>query len=336
MNHPCWRSNVDLQCHNSLALSASTRWYSRAGNIKIMLADIKQAGKAGIPIRVLGGGSNVVLEPFEGLTLTPDFHGINLRRKDSSILLSVGSGVGWSDLVAWCYQKDIHGLENLAMIPGSVGAAPMQNIGAYGLEISERLVAVDTFDLVIQRVRRLSREECAFGYRTSRFKEEAGRFIVCQVHLKLDQTEAPRLEHAELSSEVKKRGGDYQATYLSVCHLRSKKLPNVADYPNAGSFFKNPTLAAKDFNKLREVVPDIIGFNDGYSNLLRVSAARLIEACGWKGKRLGKAAVSSLHALTLVNCGGATSKDLLGLAELIRQEVLERFAIQLEREPVVV
>lgn len=329
-----WRSNVSLRSHNTLALKATSTWYSRPASVQAMIADIRLAKKQGIPVRVLGQGSNVVLQDFEGLTLTPGWCGVKVQGNQHEAIVCVGSSVDWPTLVTWCCKNKLHGLENLAMIPGSAGAAPIQNIGAYGLELSERLVAVDAFDMKHGKLVRYTSKECNLGYRNSLFKAHPGGFIICALYLRLGSVHELALTYEELAHEVAKSGGKSQDVLAAVCRLRIEKLPDPRKTPNAGSFFKNPSLSRAAFVRLKKELPAMVGFAETGSTLIRISAAALIEACGWRGKGMKRVGFSEQHALTLVNLGQATVSDVHQLANRVRDDVQVKFGVCLEQEPV--
>ena len=329
-----WRSNVSLRRHNTLALEATSGWYSRPANVQAMAADIRLAKKQRIPVRILGQGSNVVLQDFAGLTLTPGWCGVEVKGNQHEAIVCVGSSVDWPTFVAWCCKNKLHGLENLAMIPGSTGAAPIQNIGAYGLEIAERLVAVDAFDIKHHKLVRYTSKECNLSYRNSLFKARSGEFIICALYLRLGSMHEPVLTYERLAYEVAKRGGQPRDIFAAVCRLRIEKLPNPKKTPNAGSFFKNPSLSREAFIRLKKALPAAVGFAEAGSTLMRVSAAVLIEACGWRGKGLERVGFSEQHALTLVNLGQATARDVCQLASRVCDDVQVKFGVRLEQETV--
>lgn len=323
-----------MRQHNSLSLAANSRWYSRVSRVEELIADLATLKRRNIPFRILGQGSNVILQDFDGMTLTPALPGIAVSGNSHSSIVRVGAGVDWSALVAWCCSKGLYGLENLAMIPGSAGAAPVQNIGAYGLELSERILAVDVLDLQQKRLLRLPKPACDFGYRTSRFKH--CQVVVCALYLQLGSMHAPVLNYPEVAAQAATFGGGHEGLYQAVCTLRKRKLPSPKEVPNVGSFFKNPDLSQADFAKLQARWPDILGFVKSDSGRVRVPAAQLVEACGWKGRGHGKAAVSSQHALVVINPGQACAEDVTDLAHAVRRDVERRFGVLLEQEPVLI
>lgn len=290
---------------------------------------------AGMPRLVLGGGSNVVFtRDFPGSVGVVAVPGIeHLGSCERFHYVQAGGGVNWHELVTWTLERDLPGLENLSLIPGSVGAAPMQNIGAYGVELHERFESLEAIDLETGERHLFEREACAFGYRDSRFKREPDRWLILRVMLRLPREWEPRLEYAGLREAVEAGGDgpDARAISRAVCRIRSSKLPDPDRLGNVGSFFKNPVVSTATRDRLLSEVPDMPFWPaEGGAKL---SAGWLIESCGWKGRRHGRAGVHEDHALVLVNHGGATGREVRELAEAIRASVAERFDIDLEPEP---
>lgn len=294
---------------------------------------------AGTPRLVLGGGSNVVFtQDFPGSVGVVAVPGVeHVGSCNRFHYVQAGGGVNWHDFVNWTLDHNLPGLENLSLIPGSVGAAPMQNIGAYGVELHERFESLEAMDLETGERHLFERDACEFGYRDSRFKQEPDRWLILRVMLRLPREWEPRLEYAGLRETLEASGDDNpdpRAISRAVCRIRSSKLPDPARLGNVGSFFKNPIVDEAVFDRLKSESPDMPAWpaHDG----AKLSAAWLIERCGWKGKRHGRAGVHEDHALVLVNHGGATGREVRDLAEAIRASVAERFGIQLETEPRIV
>ncbi|MGV8095181.1 MAG: UDP-N-acetylmuramate dehydrogenase [Mangrovibacterium sp.] len=292
-----------------------------------------------LPVLFLGGGSNLLFKgDFEGLVIQSNIPGIKLLKEDRNyIWLEVGAGEDWDNFVSYCVNCHYGGIENLSLIPGNVGAAPVQNIGAYGVEIKDFVVSVKGFDLMTFQFREIPASECQFAYRNSIFKNELkGRFIVTSVIFRLDKFPEFRLNYGDLKAEVEKLGGE-NLYHLreAVMAIRRKKLPDPKILGNAGSFFKNPVVMNNKAMKLRGAFPDIPVYpaSDGWSKL---AAGWLIEQCGWKGYREGDAGVHEKQALVLVNYGQATGEQLLLLSQKIRKSVLDRFSVELEPEVQVV
>ena len=286
---------------------------------------------------VLGGGSNVVLvDNVPGTVFLNRVRGIAVIEDDGDVcLVEVGAGENWHGLVDWSLDHGLNGLENLALIPGCAGAAPIQNIGAYGVELESVLESVTCWDWRDGDWGVFDRDACRFAYRYSRFKREPDRYLLASIRLRLCRSFVPELSYAGLADELERAGVTEPAprdVANAVIRLRRRKLPDPAVEGNAGSFFKNPVVEAAAADLLRGENPALPAWAqpDGRCKL---SAAWLIEACGLKGTSVGGAAVSERHALVLVNRGGATGRDVASLAARVRERVADRFGVQLEPEP---
>lgn len=324
--------DFDLQRHNTLGLPAHALFGATITMPDDLPPLLDQAGALGLPLRVLGGGSNVVLRPrFEGIIGLMAIPGREiLDRSHGHTLVRLGAGENWHDAVEWTLQNGLPGLENLAGIPGTVGAAPIQNIGAYGCELVDRfhsLVALDTQD---GNLRTFTRDECEFSYRQSMFKRTPGRFVVLSVTLQLPTAWQPNLGYPGLNTLP--ADVDPMTVMKTVVAVRNSKLPDWHQLGNAGSFFHNPVVDPAAAERLAVEHPDAPRYPaaDGGTKL---SAAWLIERCGFKGQRLGAAGVSDRHALVVVNHGGATQPDISNLADRIIAAVEARFGVRLVQEP---
>ena len=290
---------------------------------------------------ILGGGSNilfasdvegtVVLNRITGKRIVPD--------SNNEVLLEAYGGENWHQLVLWSLEQCLSGIENLSLIPGLAGAAPMQNIGAYGVELADVLDSVQALDLEKGTTREFKRDDCQLEYRNSRFKStSAGRYLITKVRLRLHRNFTPKLDYKGLSEELLAQGiktPTAKNVSDAVIRIRQSKLPDPATVGNAGSFFKNPVvnrskaeLLAMDYKGLPVYPLD--------NEKAKLSAAWLIERCGWKGRSLGRAAVSEQHALVLINRGGASGAEILSLADAIRESVLNQFEIELQPESLIV
>jgi UDP-N-acetylmuramate dehydrogenase len=252
--------------------------------------------------------------------------------------IAVAAGERWDDFVRWTLGQGFAGLENLILIPGTVGAAPIQNIGAYGTEVAEFIESVEAWDLKERRVVTLDRQTCAFAYRDSLFKREPDRFIVTAVRFALPRTPTLRLDYAGIRDELARMGVDKPAPFHvaeAVVHLRTRKLPDPAVIGNAGSFFKNPMVDATQGEALKHEYPELVAW-PGNDARWKLSAAWLIEAAGFKGTREGDAGISNRHALVLVNHGKASGQELWAFAQRVIDGVQSRFGITLDPEPVVI
>jgi UDP-N-acetylmuramate dehydrogenase len=291
-----------------------------------------------LPRFILGGGSNIVLTgDVARLILKVEVPGRELveTRRDAWII-EAGAGESWHGLVEWTLARGLPGLENLALIPGTVGAAPVQNIGAYGMELAERFESLDLLELATGKTRTLGRSDCRFGYRDSVFKgQAAGCRLITRVRLRLPRPWQPVLDYPDLARLMTENGHRPPAAsqvFDRVCEVRRSKLPDPAVCGNAGSFFKNPVIAAEQFRALIAREPSLIHYplpGGGH----KLAAGWLIEACGWKGRSLGRAGVHDRQALVLVNRGLASGQEVMALAAAIQDSVFCRFGIRLEPEP---
>lgn len=285
----------------------------------------------------LGGGSNVLfVNDFAGLVILNNLKGMKIIESDDDfVVLEVAAGENWHNFVKLTLKNKYYGLENLALIPGKVGGAPIQNIGAYGAEQSDFFVYLKSLDLQNYQIKIFNKDECMFGYRTSVFKNKfKKRYMVISVAYKLFKKPSINLKYDELAAEVRKIPSinpDPEYIFESVCRIRQRKLPDPTILPNAGSFFKNPIIDKEKFHTIKENFKDLRGFEmpDGK---VKVFAAWLIEKCGWKGYREGDAGVHQNHSLILVNYGNASGNDIFKLSNKIKNSVLEKFDILLEPE----
>jgi UDP-N-acetylmuramate dehydrogenase len=291
------------------------------------------------PLLVLGEGSNLLLAgDVEGTVVAMANRGVQVEQEGELTRIAVAAGERWDDFVRWTLGQGFAGLENLILIPGTVGAAPIQNIGAYGTEVAEFIESVEAWDTRERRVAVLSRDDCAFAYRDSLFKREPGRYIVTAVRFALPRAHALRLDYAGIREELARMGVDKPAPFHvaeAVVHLRTRKLPDPAVIGNAGSFFKNPVVDAALGEALKRDHPALAAW-PAADGRWKLSAAWLIEAAGFKGQRDGDAGISNRHALVLVNHGQASGAQLWAFAQKVITGVHARFGVALEPEPVVV
>ncbi len=284
---------------------------------------------------VLGGGSNILLvSDVPGNVLLNRIPGITLLDANrEGFLVEVGAGENWHSLVCHALQQGWHGLENLALIPGLAGAAPIQNIGAYGVELAEVLESVMAWDWLEARWVILQNQQCELGYRDSIFKREPrDRYLITSIRLRLKHDFEPRLEYAGLREALAGKAPTAQNIYETVVSLRQQKLPDPAIWGNAGSFFKNPVLSRQEASTLLGDHPELPHWRME-DEQVKLSAAAMIQAAGMKGYQQGAAAVSSQHALVLINRGGASGVDLWQLAQSVQARVYQQFGVQLEAEP---
>ncbi len=332
---------VNLKPYNTLGLPAlaSTLVRVRSELDVRRLVDHPEYGLAAKFI--LGGGSNIVLtRDMPQLVVKVEVPGMKLlEERADAWIVEAGAGESWHNLVMWTLAQGLPGLENLALIPGTVGASPVQNIGAYGLELKDRFESLDVVDLRTGLTHTLHASMCAFGYRDSVFKRAlAGCSLITRVRFRLPKPWQPVLGYLELERKVRESGIPRpSATQIAqwVCDIRRAKLPDPAVIGNAGSFFKNPIVTPEQCRDIIGRDPEIVHYpmEDGS---VKLAAGWMIDACGWKGKTLGHAAVYDKQALVLINRGGATGSEVMTLARAIQESVYGRFGIRLETEPVVV
>ena len=336
---------ASLRDHNSFGLPALARTLVRItcdADVR-RVVDHPEWGRA--PKFVLGGGSNLVLtKDLDAVVLKVEVRGLRLvAQQPDAWIVEAGAGEGWHDTVAWTLAQGWPGLENLALIPGSVGAAPVQNIGAYGVELKDRFHSLDAVDLVTGRSVTLDAAACRFGYRDSVFKHEgfgglAGKSVITRVRFRLPRPWRPVLGYLDLERKRAETGiadPDAQTLFDWVCAIRRAKLPDPAVIGNAGSFFKNPVVSAEQCRDIIGRDPEVVHYPPPDGSV-KLAAGWLIDACGWKGKTVGGAGVHERQALVLVNRGGATGGEVVTLARAIQESVYGRFGIRLEPEPVVV
>ncbi len=328
--------NMGLKHRNSFGLDSTAKLAYEISSADQLPELMRELSDKKLAWRVLGGGSNVILpDSLPGATLLMNILGQELIKSDEqSTWLAVGAGVNWHELVAWSLEQNLPGLENLALIPGTVGAAPIQNIGAYGVEVGEYIDSIEAFDTSDHAFVTLSKEACQFAYRDSYFKQNPNRFIVTKVVFKIPKAWQARLQYADLSKQFADTNStpNAQQIFDAVCAIRSKKLPDPKVIGNAGSFFQNPIVDNQQYEHLLSQFPNIVSYPDT-TGKRKLAAGWLIDQCGFKGKRVGTVGVYENQALVLVNHGGGTSTDILNLAKNIQEDVQNKFGIQLDIEP---
>jgi len=341
--------NAALQPYNTFGIVARARTLVRVQGPQDVHAVLAHPELRDEPKFVLGGGSNIVLTgDVKAVVLKVEVPGKRVvEEQPRATVVEFGAGENWHEAVAWTIANGLGGLENLALIPGTVGASPVQNIGAYGIELQDRFHSLDAIDLATGREFTLDGSQCAFGYRDSVFKHSpardsdfglAGRALILRVRVSLPKPWKPVLGYLDLQRKLAETGieqPDAKQIFDWVCAVRSAKLPDPRVIGNAGSFFKNPTVTPEQCQDIIARDPGIVHYPmpDGS---VKLAAGWLIDACGWKGKSVGQAGVYEKQALVLVNRGGATGGEVVTLARAIQTSVYERFGIRLEPEPVVV
>jgi UDP-N-acetylmuramate dehydrogenase len=332
------QENSALLPFNTFKFSARAKFLSIISSLDDLIDVRKSHVFQNYPRLFLGGGSNILLtQDFEGLVIRNEIKGIQvIRENDDTITLKVGSGENWHSFVMYCVEKNYGGIENLSLIPGTIGAAPMQNIGAYGVEVKDSIDEVESFNLETGNVETFSNADCRFGYRESYFKHEGkNRYFISSVTLTLTKRNHRfNISYGAIKDTLAQTGVEelsVKAISDAVIHIRKSKLPDPAVIGNAGSFFKNPTIGAEEYAKLKQHHPAIPGYPEE-NNKIKVPAGWLIEQCGWKGKRFDNIGVHPLQALVLVHYGGDEGKKLWQLALDIQSSVKDKFNITLQPE----
>jgi UDP-N-acetylmuramate dehydrogenase len=329
--------DVDLQDRNSFGFNAQAEYFVRVESLDSLRQAVELARARAWPVLILGGGSNLVLrERVPGLVIQIAIRGrCAVPEGAGAVRVTLGAGENWHLGVAWMLEQGYYGLENLALIPGTVGAAPIQNIGAYGVELEQRFDSLLALDTQTGDLRRFNRDDCRFGYRDSCFKShEPGRYIILEVSFALSLTPNLVVRYQALADALKARGIEQPQpsdVFDVVCAIRQQKLPDPARLGNAGSFFKNPLVSADQYRALRQQFPNLVAYPADAA--YKLAAGWLIEQCGWKGRCIGAVGVYSRQALVLVNLGSGTATELMLLAGQVVDSVQLRFGVVLEMEP---
>lgn len=330
-------AEVSLQPFNTFGVMTRARYLAHAHNDAEVGEALQAAKRLQLPLLVIGGGSNLLLTgDVEALVLRMASRGLRIvSSRADAVLVEAEAGEPWHPFVQWTLEQGLQGLENLSLIPGTVGAAPMQNVGAYGVEIKDVFAGLTALDRHSGELREFSLDECQFAYRDSRFKREAGRWLILRVRFALARTGALHLDYGPLRQRLAEQGiSQPTASDVSraICTIRREKLPDPAVLGNAGSFFKNPLVSAELAAQLRVQHADLVAYPQA-DGQVKLAAGWLIEHAGWKGFRDGDAGVHQQQALVLVNYGTATGAQLLALARRIQADIQARFAVTLEIEP---
>jgi len=331
------QENISLQSLNTFGIAATARYYSLVRSQAMLKQLLDDSNLRFLPKLTIGGGSNILfVKDFDGWVIHMDIKGIEKLGEDNNhIWLQVGAGVNWHSLVLYCIGKGYAGIENLSLIPGTVGAAPIQNIGAYGVEFSEVFESLEALEISTGLVKKFNKEACAFGYRDSIFKNSLkGQYIILQVTLRLNKQPTFQTNYGviqEVLASMKPKTLSIKAISDAVIYIRQQRLPNPAYISNAGSFFKNPIIDQAKATLLQNKYPNIPVhiLADGY---VKLPAAWLIEQSGWKGYRHNAVGVHLHQPLVIVNYGGATGKAVYKLAQAIQASVAENFSVMLEPE----
>tara|TARA_R110000824_G_scaffold161472_4_gene336767 strand:+ start:19852 stop:20880 length:1029 start_codon:yes stop_codon:yes gene_type:complete len=333
------QENVGLTKLNTLCVSATARYYMDVASLSDLRSALAWAQDNGHKILVLGSGSNLVFAGnFDGLVIRMQIAARSWEQvDDKGATLVLGAGENWHDAVLYAAGAGYRGIENLALIPGTAGAAPVQNIGAYGVELCDTLISVTALDRDSNELLCLDNAECGFAYRDSLFKRSPGRYIITGIRLRLSRTKPLQLGYRDLEDylgDTVSQELDVLTVAEAVMAIRRRKLPDPEMIPNAGSFFKNPVVPAEHFRELHAAHPDVVGYPQ--NGTVKLAAAWLIDQSGWKGYRNARVGVHNRQALVLINHSGGTGRDVLELASEIRQSVQERFGVNLEMEPGIV
>ncbi len=332
------QENISLLPYNSFRIQANARYFAafqQIEQLQSLLADARVQSTN--QLLILGGGSNILLtKDIDGVVLKNELTGIELIREDDAhYYVRAYAGTNWHSFVTWCVENNYAGLENLSLIPGNVGAAPMQNIGAYGVEVKDLITEVSAYHIKEQTIQHFNNEECAFGYRESVFKRALkGQYIILSVTFRLNKTAKLNTSYGAIEQELLAAGiqqPSIKDVASAVIRIRQSKLPDPAVIGNAGSFFKNPVIDASLYERLKSQYPQMPSYPAG-SDAIKIAAGWLIEQCGWKGFRKHDAGCHSKQALVLVNYGSATGQEIWDLSEAIITSVADKFSITLERE----
>jgi UDP-N-acetylmuramate dehydrogenase len=329
--------NVLLKKYNTFGLEYLAECMIHISTEKEAIAILNGNVERNKPLLILGKGSNILFTSnFQGTILYPEIGEIKIEEQNpgkGNVIVSAGAGVNWDDFVEWSVNKGFGGIENLSLIPGNVGATPVQNIGAYGVEVKDQIVKVKTININDGSIMVFNNEECEFGYRNSIFKNSAkGKYLVTRVYYRLTTKPELNLSYESLKEEVNKLGAaTLKNARQGVINIRRSKLPDPEIIGNAGSFFKNPVVESCVAINLKNKYPDMPVYNDR-EGFMKLASGWLIDRCGWKGKRIGDAGVHEKQALVLVNYGKATGKEIYNLSEEIKRTVNEKFGVNLERE----
>ena len=330
------QETVNLTEFNTFGIAAKARWFVSVRSVDEIQELIQTSVFLNHERLILGGGSNLLFTgDFNGVVIKVDIRGIQVVSEDEDhLILKCGAGESWHGLVMYTVENGWSGLENLSLIPGSVGAAPVQNIGAYGVELKDSFVRLESLNLMTGEIQTFEKEACKFGYRDSVFKNELkGQQLITHVTLKLNKKHTFLLSYGNVEQELQKKGIDeptVQSVSDVIMEIRRSKLPDPRQLGNAGSFFKNPLVTEKKYQLLKTEYGEMPGYStrEGY----KIPAAWLIDQCGWKGKRRGAVGVHTHQPLVLVNYGNGTGKEIEELANAIRKSVIEKFEIDLVPE----
>ena len=328
------QKNIALKPYHSFACEEIARFFTLVSTREGLMEAIDWAKDNGQPYLILGAGTNILfIKQFDGLVIKLELHGIQkIQETSSEVLLKVGAGENWSHFVSYCVQKSWGGLENLSLIPGTVGAAPIKNIGAYGVEVGEHIVSVDAYDTMKNEWVTLHQQDCAFVHGSSMFNQDVKRYIICAVQFKLSKQPLLRTEFGAIKSVLHDRGisnPSVESIASAVIYLRLSQWPDLKKSGNAGQFFTNPMISKNQYNQLLQAFPSIIAYPINDQNY-KIEAEWLIEACGWKGVTKDKVSCSQNQLMVIENKGATKGKTILDFSEAIKLSVLHKFGVNLE------
>ncbi|MGN0919099.1 MAG: UDP-N-acetylmuramate dehydrogenase [Oxalobacter sp.] len=339
-SHTALQKQVSLKPFNTFGIDAVAANYLEIHGIQDLERVFQDENLRKMPRLILGGGSNLLLvsERFEGIVLRMVNKGIAVERDDGHMVyLRVSAGEKWHDFVMWTLENGYPGLENMSLIPGTVGAAPVQNIGAYGMELKDRFYSMRAFDFQTGQMVELDREDCAFSYRDSVFKHGMkDRLVITDLTFALPKAWQPNISYGEVAKTLTEKGittPTAEQVSQTIIAIRQRKLPDPEVQGNAGSFFQNPTVTAEQMAVLKTKYPNMPSYPQP-DGRFRIAAGWLIDQCGWKGRQLGQAGVCATQALVLVNCGGVKGREIAELAKAIQTDVQMKFGLLLVPEPV--
>jgi UDP-N-acetylmuramate dehydrogenase len=332
-----WQEHVSLKPYNTFGIDVKARYFTQAHSDDEVREALALARQRELRVQVIGGGSNLLLtRDIDALVLHMASRGQRVLSDDGErVVVEAQAGEPWHPFVQWSLAQGYCGLENLSLIPGTVGAAPMQNVGAYGVEIKDVFAGLTALDRQTGELRDFSLEECAFGYRDSVFKRNPGRWLILRVRFALSHDLQAHLDYGPVRQRLAEQGVEQptaQSISDAICSIRREKLPDPAELGNAGSFFKNPVVSAELVNSIRSQYPGVVAYPQA-GGLVKLAAGWLIEQAGWKGYRDGDAGVHRLQSLVLVNYGQASGAQVHALAQRIQADILQRFGVELEMEP---
>lgn len=329
------KKDFPLRKLNTFGIDVKAKYYVKLSDTNKIIDLFREIQSDGIEFLILGEGSNILFtEDFDGIVIHNTIHGrVYVYEDKNHVVIKVGAGENWDDFVAFCVKMNFGGLENLSLIPGSVGSSPVQNIGAYGVEIKDRIIRVEGYSLPKLEFTVLENEACRFSYRNSIFKNELkNRYLITAVILRLDKHPVFELKYGEVEELFRnKMPRNLKTLRETIIDIRNRKLPDPLKFGNAGSFFKNPVVSGNHYALLRNRWSDIPGYTSE-SGSMKIPAAWLIEKAGWKGVREGDTGTWNTQPLVIVNYGCASGRDILNFSEKIRKSVFENYGIELERE----